>query len=213
MRFHSKSLQLIFKRIGPLAFVLVPGGWSAQSVSAPHRDETTAVALLKRAGASIVELNNEQDGHGLAIDFNRKISNNDLKPVTGLERLIGIRILGGGITEDGLRYIDQVPNLRLLVIKSEAVTDKGLESIGKLKSLIKLDFMKANISGKGLAHLSGLTNLKRLYLYSTKVRDDDLAPLEKMSSLKLIDLPSTVTDAGVARLKRALPGAEISRMR
>ena len=182
-----------------------------QSVRPISNDESHALDLLRRSGASIVEINNDQDGHGLAIDFNKKVSDDALQPLRGLKRLIALRFLGGGVTDIGLINIDQVPNLNVLVIDSVSVTDDGMAEVGKLKSLGKLDLLRCSVSRRGLRKLRGLTKLRRLFLYGTKIKDTDLAPLEFMTQLTYIELPLTVSEQGIARLRGKLPSVRIEK--
>jgi hypothetical protein len=66
-----------------------------------------------------------------------------------------------------------------------AITEAGLVHIKDLNNLTSLDLPSA-VTDAGLVHIKGLNNLTSLVLYSTKV-----------------------TDAGVAELKRQLPGCDI----
>jgi hypothetical protein len=63
-----------------------------------------------------------------------------------------------------------------------------------------------------LARLSGLAQLERLYLGNTQVTDAGLDHLKPLVKLKQLDLyGDNVTDFGVKRLEKAIPGLTISR--
>lgn len=64
----------------------------------------------------------------------------------------------------------------------------------------------------GLAELRHLHGLRTLRLEGLEVSDADLEQLEMLKSLRLLNLSWTnVTDAGIARIKRALPECRIVR--
>ena len=63
----------------------------------------------------------------------------------------------------------------------------------------------------GLKELAGLKNLQSLDLWYTGITDAGLKELAELKSLQVLNLPSLVTDAGVAELQRALPTLKIVR--
>ncbi|HVS37946.1 MAG TPA: hypothetical protein VMS17_20470 [Gemmataceae bacterium] len=65
----------------------------------------------------------------------------------------------------------------------------------------------------GLKELAGLKQLQALYIGDTAVTDAGLKELAALKQLKRLDLVHCkgVTDAGVAELKKALPGADIEK--
>jgi len=84
--------------------------------------------------------------------------------------------------------LDRLPDLRSLDLSDSRVTDAGLAGLAALTGLEELVLIgDIGVTDAGLAHLSGLTRLRKLDLHGTRV-----------------------TPAGVARLRRALPHAEIS---
>jgi len=85
-------------------------------------------------------------------------------------------------------HLDRLPDLRSLDLSDSRVTDAGLAGLAALTGLEELVLIgDIGITDAGLAHLRGLARLRKLDLRSTRV-----------------------TPAGVARLRRALPHAEIS---
>ena len=59
----------------------------------------------------------------------------------------------------------------------------------------------------------GFSQLRALDLYDTQVTDVGLVHLKELSRLQYLSLPhgSALTDAGVAKLKKALPNVEVHR--
>ena len=76
---------------------------------------------------------------------------------------------------------------KLLILADTSVTGAGLVHLMGLTSLQTLS-LGTKVTGAGLEHLKGLTKLQTLYLIRTKV-----------------------TDAGVKKLKTALPKCRIVR--
>lgn len=103
---------------------------------------------------------------------------------------------------------EQVAALNLARTK---VTDDGLKAVEPLKNLRKLHLENTKIGDAGLTHLKGLTNLEYLNLYGTQVTDSGLPELEGLKNLKALYLWQTkVTPAGVEKLKQALPKCDIN---
>lgn len=102
----------------------------------------------------------------------------------------------------------QVATLNLARTK---VTDDGLKAVEPLKNLRKLHLENTKIGDAGLTHLKGLTSLEYLNLYGTQVTDSGLEQLQGLKNLKALYLWQTkVTPAGVEKLKKALPKCDIN---
>lgn len=92
-----------------------------------------------------------------------------------------------GTTDADVVHLSEFAYLRRLAIAEADITDKTLELVGKLKYLKELDLCKSKaITDAGIAKLEGLRKLEELVLGGT-----------------------SVTDAGVNRLQRALPDCVI----
>ena len=83
----------------------------------------------------------------------------------------------------------ELRGLEVLVFLDPLVSDDGLRSVSELRQLRHLALLRAGVTDEGLRHLEALTGLKQLDLYKCPY----------------------VTDGGVARLKKALPGCTINR--
>jgi len=141
-----------------------------------------------------------------------------------------VYFLGPQLDDDKLAILDGVPELRVLTLTNTRVTDQGLARLARFRNLNclylgNIDHTKivgaeaakriaapALLGGRGLAALKDLPNLQVVQLYGAKTKDEDLKGIEPLKSLMLLDLMGTsVTDDGVARLKKALPGCKIRR--
>lgn len=102
----------------------------------------------------------------------------------------------------------QVATLNLARTK---VTDDGLKAVEPLNNLRKLHLENTKIGDAGLTHLKGLTSLEYLNLYGTQITDSGLEQLQALKNLKSLYLWQTkVTPAGVEKLKKALPKCDIN---
>lgn len=103
---------------------------------------------------------------------------------------------------------DQIANLNLA---RTHITDDGLKALEPLKNLRRLHLENTKIGDAGLVHLKGLANLEYLNLYATQVTDSGLDELKGLKNLKALYLwQSKVTPEGAAKLKQALPKCEIN---
>tara|TARA_R110002020_G_scaffold23639_1_gene78566 strand:+ start:1175 stop:1795 length:621 start_codon:yes stop_codon:yes gene_type:complete len=142
---------------------------------------------VKKKGGRVLPLSQADDRVEISYHLSSdEITDANLQPLVGLEKVYAINLRG------------------------TKVTNAGLASISKLESLTRLHLEKTEIGDEGLTHLSGLKNLEYLNLYATKVTDAGLSSLEGLTKLKKLYLwESGVTKAGVEKLQAALPELEI----
>ena len=142
----------------------------------------------------------------LGLDLDRS-DDETMKLVSRLTNLqaISVRATSGsgwGITDNVLKYLKDLKNLKSIVLTRSRITDAGLED---LKDLANLEFINLNdtdITDAGLARLKNLTNLKKIFLRGAKVSDAGLASLENLKKLEFIDLCGTrITDAGLVSIQ------------
>jgi len=132
-----------------------------------------------------------------------------LKALTTLEKL---QLDGTGVTGLGLEHLKGLPNLGLLSLSGSQVTDATLVHITRLTHLKCLRLSRTTITDKGLVPLKQLVSLEELGLDSAEITDAGLVNLQGLENLRRLDLrrSAQLTDAGIARLKQALPDTRIS---
>jgi len=146
----------------------------------------------------------------LKLSFNT-ITDDGLKPLKALSRLRVLSLEGTNISDAGLQelvelkllhelhlsnmvdfhgaglvHLQQLPNLRMVLLSSDPLTNESLQHLGKCSKLEILGLDNCPITDEGLAHLEGLKNLNRLNLNQSKV-----------------------TSAGVEKLRKALPACYV----
>ncbi|NQU23826.1 MAG: hypothetical protein HQ567_21300 [Candidatus Nealsonbacteria bacterium] len=140
---------------------------------------------------------------------------------------------------DSFAGLRELSELTKLSFSGSLITDDMLVHIAGLSKLEELSLHNCpNITGSGLKHLAGLPNLRVLYLHNSGVTDDFLRHVSSLSHLKTLEIESTrigdegiehlatlkrlrrlyvtntnATEQGLAKLRKALPGCEISRHR
>ena len=126
-----------------------------------------------------------------------------------------------------IERVKRIPNLQSLSLKDTGITDAGLTHLKGLSNLKKLylhrsryyDYRRARFEARGLttdiglAQLKQLNSLQELRLDGCKqITDAGLVHLKGLRNLKELKVYHTqVTKAGIAELKKALPGCAIER--
>jgi len=148
-----------------------------------------AIDKLRQTGALAMPL--AQDTNLVEVDMNlvgAKIQDSQLallQPVN--DQLAVLNLSRTSITDEGLKNLENLPNLRKLHLENTKITDAGLAHLKNLQNLEYLNLYGTAVSDAGLTDLQGLKNLKALYLWQTKV-----------------------TPTGVEQLKTALPNCQIN---
>jgi hypothetical protein len=94
-------------------------------------------------------------------------------------------------------------------------SDLGQGDLIHLKAfpdLEELQLYQSDVTDDDLAHLAGLGRLRWLDLSSDEITDEGLKHLMRLSSLEEVSVGGEkITDIGVARLREALPDAQVER--
>lgn len=143
-----------------------------------------------------------------------------LTTLSKMPNLVMINLQGCDVNDKHLELLSDFDRLMTLRLANTEVTDDGLRHIQGLKNLDHLDLSTCDISDAGLRSMGHLPALKHLWLSKTiRYGVDDKSDLTDgcvnyLASLKtLIDLQiadSQLTEAGLKRLRAALPEAKIS---
>ena len=163
-----------------------------------------------------------------------RITDGALIYVSDVKNIQVLDLDGTPITDHGLIHLTNLKNLHTLYLSKTQVTDEGIKIISTLRSLQKLYLFDTRVTAEGLSYLAGMklkalsvptiaqndVGLKHflaaiespttLRLYGWRITDSGLKALADCKKLKELHLVSTqATEAGVAELRKALPGCLI----
>ncbi|HRC32928.1 MAG TPA: FN3 associated domain-containing protein [Bacteroidia bacterium] len=99
-----------------------------------------------------------------------------------------------------------------LNLNKTPTTDEQLKTIGQLIELRKLNLAFTNITGKTLGELNKLQELRQLSLSGTSIKKDDVLKLSALKKLTHVYVWSTpLTDADIADLKSKMKNVEFEK--
>ena len=146
-----------------------------------------------------------------------RVSDDGLKKLAPLSQLRVLNLYANNISDKGLAHLQHLRELRQLDLSLTAITDAGLAQLSKLAGLTHLDLLYSNgfagpiVTGKGLKSLAELESLQSLNLVGAKIGDESLQ-LPWPKTLRSLHLANTrVTEQGIESLKRKLPGCQVVR--
>lgn len=131
------------------------------------------------------------------------IADNDLKIISNTAEITSLNLDGSKrVTEEGLRYLSRMPQLRKLVLGGR-VTDRGLESLKHLRELRNFAmFWQNDVTDEGVSNLRFCDQLEDVDLLGCNVGDGALAALAGKPNLKRLKTGRKVTDEGLGHLHR-----------
>ncbi len=121
---------------------------------------------------------------------------------------VGIRIksIDDAVLKDVVEELQELAELRYLNLsENRNITNEGMKYLRSLPQLRTLNLSSCSISSKGLIPLKDLPHLERLILsYCNRLSDPALKTLEAMRQLEYVDLQGCLgfTHASFARVRR-----------
>ena len=142
-----------------------------------------------------------------------RITGQGLRHLARLPRLKYLNVQNNQLSDEDIRCLRDVKSLERLYISFNAITDGGMEYL-TLLNLKELDIAGTKVTDIGLKKLEGMNDLQRLSLQGLQITDVGLAHLVKMTHLSELLLDGSldnpwITNAGVAKLQKALPNCTI----
>lgn len=124
-----------------------------------------------------------------------------LAQVAGLTHVTRLRLGGSAaLTDDGLRQLARMPQLRELDLSGCQVTDRGLAVLRELPALEKISLSWTAVTDAGVAHLAGCEQLVNVDLAMTATGDGALRALAGKERLRHLRTGNRVSDAGLPLL-------------
>jgi Leucine-rich repeat (LRR) protein len=104
------------------------------------------------------------------------------------------------LTDSGVRFLANMPNLEHLDLSGTGITNRGLEVLGRLKKLKSLKLSWTRTTDAGATHLSDCDSLERIDLSATHTGDGAIKALTGKRNLRFLMSGVDVTNDGVALL-------------
>lgn len=155
-----------------------------------HRNDWDALidAILQHRIAHI-------DSHGFLTD-------DALRRIARMDHVKSLQLEGcRQITEGGLRYLADMPQLETLDLTTGNITDRSLDVLRHLPNLRNFKMVWQNgISDVGVANLKYCDKLEKVDLMGSRCGDGAIDALRGKPNLYHLDTGRLVTDAGLAHL-------------
>ena len=172
-------------------------------------------AILKRANVRVAK---NQEGWIVRLLKLPDLDDALAAEIAKLKKLESFKITGDRLTEEGLRSVASLENLKRLIMYQFPLTDAGVTEISRLKQIERLSILIPNLTDESLEQLSELKTLTSLSIYGAEGLIDrrgrmtdsppnphpelSVAGLKAISSLHNLELLSLcgipVTDDGLS---------------
>jgi hypothetical protein len=152
------------------------------------RDWQTALRILGRTSSP-------------GLDAEGQMTDTMLPEVAKVESVTSLNLAGSKtVTDDGIRHIARLPNLRHLDLGGTAVTDRGLAVLRELPNLETVSLALTRVTDAGIAHLANCDELREVNLIGTRAGDGAIRALAGKRKLHVFRSGNAVTNAGLALL-------------
>jgi len=128
-----------------------------------------------------------------------------------------LQIVQTGVTDDGLRQLDSVRNIKQMDLWENDITDEGLLHIRRHSNLVELDLSATLISDGGLEHLQRLKSLRILSLPGGRPPSapgsppfDEVAWRQAQEAIGEMRPRGLISEAAVAAFSAAMPSCVVS---
>ena len=134
----------------------------------------------------------------------------ELGVLSGMAQLEELDLGGVKTTDEEILHLRSLRSLRTLRL-SDWCGDKGLEALRTLSNMETLVLYDSHVTDGGLSSLESMKRLTSLDLrWSSAITDAGIGAIGRCKSLRSLRLTGTgVSPAGVARLRKLLPGCQI----
>jgi Leucine-rich repeat (LRR) protein len=132
---------------------------------------------------------------------NTKVTDEWLKNLAGLPDLKKLDIHAADVHGTGLDHIATLETLQSLNLTLLPINDEPLRRIAGLKNLRALLLASTKVTGTCCRHFTGMTKLANLNFHSAPISDDGLEQIGKLASLERLEIVHTgFTDKGAKHL-------------
>lgn len=183
---------------------------------AAHRDDiarqTTLILFMKNTPISSTGLAALKglDNISLLELSGAPVGDAAVETIASLPNVVQASIDGTGISDVALAKLATAPHLGFLTIDHTQSTEAGIDGLAMCPVLHGLWIQDAD--NGSVMRVSKLPRLKHLYLHGRNVTAESLPALRQMPLEVLQFYDTSLSDAEIAELKRALPNCTIQQM-
>lgn len=117
-------------------------------------------------------------------------------------RVEGVFVNKPEVSDQDLRVLRSVPNLRFINLQNTAVQGGFLEHVRGCRTLDTIRLNGTAVNDTALPHLAAIPNLRMLYLNETSISDEGLMHIADSHQLISVDLSKTsISDQGLRHLR------------
>jgi len=176
--------------------------WCVQISWSARADEADIGKLLKEKGVAVTET--KEVVTAVVVSDGKKLTDADFGQLGRLVHLKSLD-LNNGLNNERLALLADLVELEYLQTNLAQITDDGLKPMARLKNLRNLKFFHPgpSFSGAGLAHLAELPHLQQLTVAgSLSFNDEGMAAVAKLTRLQEFRTwHGGATQEGVKKLK------------
>lgn len=156
-------------------------------------DDAEAVAVVE---AVTDQIRRGGQGEIIGLDFrDTEVTDETLVAVGKLSQLQQLDLRDGSISDAGLAHLTELKQLKALRLSGKSgdtnVTDDGMKFVAQLPNLKLLSLDSLWVSEIGLSELRGMANLQELYMAETTIADEAIEIMASMPKLKKLRLAKT----------------------
>ena len=177
-----------------------------REIGAMPRLETLAIDSSEISSNGLRVFRNSTQLRRLKLDI--RLDDAGLAHFSGCEALeeVDLSSTGGNVLSgEGLKWLANARNLRILRLGGCPITNKGAASLRQLNSIEELPISSVEFNDDGMQHLAHLTNLRFLFLGGpgSRITDAGVEHLAQLRSLEALSLTDTqITDVSLQHLSQ-----------
>lgn len=129
------------------------------------------------------------------------VTDDDLRLVGNLSELRTLNLHRTGVSDAGVLHLQGLKHLVTLTIGDTRITNAGLKALTALEQLEFIGLHGTRVNDAGVIHLKAFPHLKSLFLSKSDVTDEGLKTVKDLTDIELLWLAeSRITDVGLAEL-------------
>jgi len=164
----------------------------------PAREDEPTIESTRDWEAAIATL---ASGRASGIAAAGQMTDELLERISRAEHVTALRLgNSSALTDEGLRHLARMPQLRDLDLSGCHISDRGLDVLRSLPALERISLSWTGVTDAGVASLAACEHLERVDLTATATGDGAIRALAGKRSLRDFRSGNGVTDAGIPLL-------------